>query len=53
MYGRMGGKVRVQSGLQVFKVDVNKNLVYLKGSVPGKAGTIIRLRDTILLNKAE
>lgn len=53
MYGRMGGKVTFQNGLQVFKVDVEKNLVYLRGSVPGKAGTVIRLRDTILLNKAE
>jgi len=51
MYGRMGGKVTQQNGLQVFRIDTDKNLLYLKGSVPGKAGTIIRLRDTILLNK--
>ena len=48
----MGGKVTQQNGLQIFRIDTDKNLVYLKGSVPGKAGTIIRLRDTILLNKA-
>ena len=53
MYGRMGGKVSVQYGLQVFKIDAMKNLVYVKGSVPGKAGTIVKLRDTVLFNRKE
>ena len=53
MYGRMGGKVDVQRGLPIFKIDVEKNLIYVKGSVPGKAGTTIRVRDTILFDKAE
>lgn len=53
MYGRMGGKMRTQMGLQVFKIDVDKNIVYLKGSVPGKPGTIIKLRDTSIPQKIE
>ncbi len=53
MYGRMGGKVDVQRGLPIFKIDVEKNLIYVKGSVPGKAGTTIRVRDTVLFDKAE
>lgn len=53
MYGRMGGKMDVQRGLVIFKIDVDKNLLYLKGSVPGKAGTIVKIRDTLLFDKAE
>lgn len=47
MYGRMGGDLTIQSSLRVFKIDVDRNLVYLHGSVPGKAGTLIRLRDSL------
>ena len=53
MYGRMGGKVSVQRGMTVFKIDVDKNLLYLKGSIPGKAGTILKIWDTLLYDKAE
>lgn len=52
MYGRMGGKMDVQRGLAVFKIDVDKNLLFLRGSVPGKAGTIVKIRDTLLFDKA-
>lgn len=52
MYGQMGNRITTQSGLQVFKIDIDKNIVYLKGSVPGKPGTIIKMRDSLLLNKA-
>jgi large subunit ribosomal protein L3 len=53
MYGRMGGKVDVQRGLPIFKIDVDKNLLFIRGSVPGKAGSIIKIRDTLLFDKAE
>ena len=53
MYGRMGGKMRFQSSLKVFKIDSDRNIVYLYGSVPGKAGTIVRIRDTTMLLKHE
>lgn len=49
----MGNKMTVQSGLTVFKIDVDKNLLFLKGSVPGKAGTIVKIRDTLNLDKLE
>ena len=52
MYGRMGGKNDVQQGLPIFKIDVDKNLLYIRGSVPGKAGTIVKVRDTFLFGKA-
>lgn len=45
MYGRMGQDTTIQESLRVFKIDCDRNIVYLYGSVPGKAGTMIRLRD--------
>ena len=30
-----------------------QNILYLKGSVPGKSGTIVKLRDTLNLDKLE
>lgn len=42
MAGRMGGKKITTENLMVVKVDVEKNLVLLKGTVPGaKGGTVI------------
>ncbi len=41
MPGRMGGKRVTQRGLQVFQVDVERNLLLLRGAVPGpKGGTV-------------
>lgn len=41
MPGRMGGKRVTQRGLEVFRVDADKNLLLLRGSVPGpKNGTV-------------
>jgi large subunit ribosomal protein L3 len=41
MPGRMGGKRVTQRGLEVFRVDPEKNLLLLRGSVPGpKNGTV-------------
>lgn len=52
MYGQMGNKMDVQRGLPIFKIDVEKNLLYIKGSIPGKAGTTVRIRDTLLFHKS-
>ena len=32
---------------QVYKVDVKRDLLYLRGSVPGHAGTYVRVRDSL------
>ncbi len=41
MPGRMGGKRVTQRGLEVFRVDSERNLLMLRGSVPGpKNGTV-------------
>lgn len=53
MYGHMGQEVSVQRGMAIFKIDVDKNILYIKGSIPGKAGTIVKIWDTLLCDKAE
>lgn len=45
MAGRMGGDRVTQDGMLVYKIDIKNNLIYVKGSVPGKPGTLVRLSD--------
>lgn len=44
MPGQMGGKRKTVKGLQVVKVDVDKNLLVLKGAVPGFNGNYVYIR---------
>lgn len=45
MPGKMGNKRRTAMNLFVYKVDPQHNLLYIKGSVPGNRGAIVRLKD--------
>ena len=47
MAGRMGGKRVTVECLQVYKVDVKRGLLYLRGAVPGHAGAYVRVRDSL------
>jgi hypothetical protein len=38
MPGRMGGERVTAQRLQVFKIDVQRNVLFIKGSVPGPDG---------------
>jgi large subunit ribosomal protein L3 len=38
MSGRLGNVQRTQQGLEVVQVDIDRNLIAVKGSVPGHAG---------------
>jgi len=44
MAGRMGGKRATQRGLTVHSVDVERNLLLLKGAVPGPTNGIVEIR---------
>jgi len=44
MAGRYGGKKVTTRGLTVIKVDNDKNLLIVKGSVPGKPGALLNIR---------
>lgn len=45
--GRMGGnKVMVQN-LEIIKVDPDKNLLLVKGSVPGNRGSVLMIKNSV------
>ena len=47
MAGHMGDKYRTMHNLEVIKSDLNNNLIYIRGSVPGSKNTIVYLRSAI------
>ncbi len=41
MPGRMGGKRVTQKGLEIFRIDADRNLLMVRGAIPGpKSGTV-------------
>jgi len=44
MAGRYGGKQTTTRGLVILKVDTERNLLVVKGSVPGKPGALLDIR---------
>lgn len=51
MAGRMGGEQICVHKAEVLKVDPEKNLIYLKSSVPGPRGGLVTLCETIKSRK--
>ena len=52
MAGRYGGKQITTKGLLVLKIDDQKNLLVVKGSVPGKPGSIVNIKpNNVVGNK--
>lgn len=51
MPGRLGGKRVTTSSVQVYKIDAKRGLVYVKGSVPGKSGSVVRISDAFFRKK--
>ena len=47
MAGHMGDKPRTMLNLEVIKSDLENNLIYLKGSIPGSKNTKVLLRVSI------
>ena len=45
MAGRMGGKRATQIGLSVHSVDTERNLLLVKGAVPGPKNGIVEIRE--------
>jgi large subunit ribosomal protein L3 len=44
MPGRLGGKRVTQRGLEVFEIDAERNLLLVKGSVPGARNGVVEVR---------
>merc|ERR1711991_673559 len=51
MAGRYGGKQITTKGLLVLKIDDQKNLLVVKGSVPGKPGSIVNIKPNNVVGK--
>ena len=51
MAGRMGNKKVTKQNLRVIYVDIENNLLMLKGSVPGKKNSIVYLKDSVKKSK--
>ena len=44
MPGHMGNVKRSIKNLKIIKVDKDKNLLFIKGSMPGPKGALVRLK---------
>ena len=47
MAGHMGDKLRTMLNLEIVKSDLENNLLYLKGSIPGSKNSTVVLRESI------
>ena len=47
MAGHMGDKLRTMLNLEVVKSDLENNLLYLKGSIPGSKNSTVLLRESV------
>ena len=47
MAGHMGDKIRTILNLEIIKSDLENNLLYLKGSIPGSKNAKVLLRESI------
>ncbi|KAJ8430373.1 LOW QUALITY PROTEIN: hypothetical protein Cgig2_027012 [Carnegiea gigantea] len=47
MPGRMGGKQRTIKNVLVYKIDPCRNLMWVKGQVPGAVGNFVFLKDAV------
>ncbi|RPI26202.1 MAG: 50S ribosomal protein L3 [Actinobacteria bacterium] len=45
--GRMGGEQRTVLSLEVVQIDVERNLLLVKGAVPGGRGTVLVVREAV------
>jgi large subunit ribosomal protein L3 len=47
MAGHMGDKLRTMLNLEIVKSDIENNLLYLKGSIPGSKNSTVLLRGAV------
>lgn len=45
--GQMGGNQTTVLHLSIVKVDMDKNLILVKGGIPGAKGSLVMIRDTV------
>ena len=47
MAGHMGDKLRTMQNIEIIKTDLENNLIYLKGSIPGSKNTQVVVRESV------
>ena len=47
MAGHMGARKRTQQGLEVVRVDAERNVILVKGSVPGSKGGSVMIKPSV------
>lgn len=47
MPGRMGGERVTVQGLRVVRIDPERNLILIKGAIPGTRGALVSIRDSV------
>ena len=47
MAGHMGDKLRTMLNLEIIKSDMDNNLIYLRGSIPGSKNTTVYIRESV------
>jgi len=45
--GRMGGEQVTVQNLEIVKIDSERNLLMVRGSMPGNRGALLRIRDSV------
>ncbi len=53
MAGHLGAKIRTQQNLVVVRVDAERNLLLIRGAVPGSAGSDVVVRPAVKARKVE
>lgn len=47
MAGRLGGENNTKQNIRVFKIDYERNLLFVIGSVPGNNKSLVLIKDAI------
>ena len=47
MAGHMGDKFRTMLNLEVIKSDMENNLIYLRGSIPGAKNSTVLIKESV------
>ena len=47
MAGHMGDKIRTKQNIEIIKSDIDNNLLFLKGSIPGSKNTEVLVKKSV------
>lgn len=53
MAGRLGGESNTKQNIRVYKIDYERNLLFVVGSVPGNNKSLVVVKDAVKKNEAQ